>query len=321
LFELKKENKIASLILEYRENSKILSTYVDPILSISEKNNGIIKTTLLQTNTSTGRLSSEKPNLQNIPQDSKWSRKFRKSFVPRDGFKLVSFDYSQLELRLLAHISQDKKLIQAFKEGKDIHTLTAQQVFNLKDVQQITPQMRRLAKTLNFGVVYGMGARAFSEASETNIEDSKRFIEEYFHDFPDVKKWQEKTKQEMRENGYVKNINGRIRFFDINKNINQRINSEYERAAINMPVQSLGADILKTAMNNVYKLITSDKKYKNNINLLLSIHDELMFEVRNDILIETAAEIKKIMENSYNLSVPLKVDIKSGPNWGEMSPI
>jgi DNA polymerase-1 len=316
LLELKNQHPIIEKILVYREDTKILSTYVVPLIEFAkEDSKHRIHTTYLQTGTATGRLSSEKPNLQNIPQESRWSKSLRKAFIPEHGFSLVSFDYSQLELRLLAHISEDKKLSSAFWNKKDIHNLTASQIFNI-DESLITPELRRVAKTLNFGVAYGMGARAFSATSGISLEDARRFINEYFFDFPGVKRWQEKTKEMARNSGIIRNENGRIRIFPRNTK-NQWALSEIERAAINMPVQSLGADIIKRAMIKIEDFIR-EKNIKSSVRIILTIHDELIFEIHDDILKTVVDPIKKIMESSTKLSVPLLVDVKMGKNWGEM---
>ncbi len=313
LNELKNVHPIIKHILEYRESFKIQSTYVKPLLRLERES--IIHTTFLQTGTATGRLSSEKPNLQNIPQESKWALPLRKIFKAKLGFSFLSFDYSQLELRLLAHLSKDEKLRKAFIEKKDIHQLTASQIFNVP-LDKVGPPMRRIAKTLNFGIIYGMGARAFSKTSGLNLADAEKFIKEYFNDFPEVKIWQEKIKNEMKALGYVKNLNGRRRWF-LNIPSQLHIINEMERAAVNMPIQSLGADILKLSMIKTSKALENDgltEKAK----LLLTIHDELLFEVSDDILKKVAVLLKGIIEESFALSIPLEVETKTGKNWGNM---
>jgi DNA polymerase-1 len=294
---------------------KILSTYVDPILQLSKTGDGVIRTSFIQTGTTTGRFSSEKPNLQNIPQESKWAKSLRDCFVSRKGKSLVSFDYSQLELRILAHVSNDTTLKEAFIQKKDIHTLTAQNVFNVSE-DAVTPHMRRMAKTLNFGVIYGMGARAFSEESGISKDAARIFIQEYFSDFPAVSEWREKTKKFTEEHGYVRNENGRVRYFPYSKK-NPRAAAEFERAAVNMPIQSLEADIIKLAMRDTFESVVR------HVGItacapLLTIHDELIFEISDDILKETAPRIKTVMESVYPLSVPLLVEPKYGKAWGSM---
>ncbi len=316
LSELRDEHPIIGKILEYRDGMKMLSTYVVPLGEFAKTSgDGRVHTTYLQTGTSTGRLSSEKPNLQNIPQESLWSTYIRNAFVAEQGFSLLSFDYSQLELRILAHVSKDEKLVSAFLQGKDIHNATASQIFNIEE-SVVTPKLRRIAKTLNFGVVYGMGPRAFSVSSGVSFEEARRFINEYFFDFSGVRVWQDRVKKEAVDHGVVKNENGRARFFK-NSFQNERFVSEIERAAINMPIQSLGADIMKIALARVQKIIEVGG-WKDIVRPILTIHDELIFEVRNDILKSVAGKIKKEMENAFPLSVPLLVDAKSGECLGKM---
>lgn len=317
LIELKDQHPIIEHILTHREDMKILSTYVSPLLEYARADKDHrIHTTYIQTGTATGRLSSEKPNLQNIPQESKWSKELREAFVPKEGFSFVSFDYSQLELRLLAHISKDEKLLSAFLCGKDIHNITAAQIFNIAE-SAVTPELRRIAKTLNFGVAYGMGSRAFSVTSGISIDDAKRFIGEYFSDFPKVKEWQEKMRIEAQTGGTIRNETGRIRVFPSGIK-NKKIISEMERAAINMPVQSLGADIIKLSMIAAQKFIDT-QKYTDSVRLILTIHDELIFEVRDDILKSIIAPIKYLMEHPLSLLVPLVVETKTGKDWGNMN--
>lgn len=316
LSELRGENEIVDKILTYREGSKILSTYVEPLLAQKE-DDGRIRTNFIQTGTSTGRLASEKPNLQNLPQESKWSKELRKSFCAPTGWKFISCDYSQLELRLLAHISGDEKLKSAFKKNEDVHTLTAAQVFNIP-TSSVTPPLRKLGKTLNFGIIYGMGPRAFSETANIPLDDARGFIGEYFFDFPQVKEWQERARLEVRSKGFVKNLNGRRRWFPYVSPVNQRAVSEIERAAINMPIQSLGADILKLSMIKTFDFLASRGWLGGKAKLILTIHDELIFEVSDDILEESVVALKETMEQSYPLSVPIVVDISIGQNLGEM---
>ncbi len=286
---IKNKHPVIPLILNYREVFKILSTYIEPLLNLGD----VVHTTFLQTGTATGRLSSKNPNLQNIPEAIK------PAFVARKGYVLASFDYSQIELRILAFLAQDKKMIDAFEGDLDIHRLTASQVFNV-NVNLVTPEMRRLAKTLNFGVIYGMGPAAFARASGLSRKEAEGFIEEYFKTFAQVRDWQEKVKSELRQKGYVENLNGRKRWLPI----------EAERAAINMPIQSLAADIIKMAM-------IKTNKYR----LLLSIHDELLFEIEDDKVKDVVEDIKNIMESVYDIGIPLKVNVKVGNNWGKMQTV
>jgi len=318
LLDLKADHPIAGLILEYRETMKIASTYVEPLLALAREGKGTIRTHYSQTGTGTGRFSSERPNLQNVPQESKWSKTLRSAFTARKGRSFVSFDYSQLELRLLAHISGDEKLKQVFREGKDVHALTASQVFNIPE-SSVTPALRRIGKTLNFGVVYGMGPRAFSQTSNISEDEARRFINEYFADFPKVKEWRERVKREAQTNGFVTNQNGRKRWFL--KAENPKMLSEVERAAINMPVQSLEANVLKLAMVKARAAIAANPRFSAGARMLLTIHDELLFEIADAILNEITPVLKDAMERCMPLSVPLTVETKRGGDWGSMEPL
>jgi DNA polymerase-1 len=306
---IKDEHPIVGLILDYRENFKIESTFVKPLIEATVNNR--IHTAFLQTGTSTGRLSSEKPNLHNLPQESKWSKELRSAFVASPGSSFLGLDYSQIELRLLAHVSGDQKLQKAFREGVDAHKLTAAQVFNVPP-DKATPAMRRLGKTLNFGVIYGMGPRAFSGVAGITFEKAKEFIEEYFNDFPGVKNWQDKVKSEAQTFGFVRNENGRRRWFSGRPD-------EIERAAVNMPVQSLGADILKLSMIETFRKLKEKGWLGQRVKPVLTIHDELLFEARDDILKSVSVFLKEIMESVYKISVPLKVEVKTGKNLGELN--
>lgn len=318
LEELAEEHPIVPLILQYREHFKVLSSFVEPLIAAIESD-GRVHTTFLQTGTATGRLSSEKPNLQNIPQESRWAEQVRNAFEANPGWSLVSFDYSQLELRLLAHVSADQDLRSAFREGTDIHNLTASRVFDVP-LDRVSPPMRRVAKTLNFGVIYGMGARAFSRESKLALKEAERFIREYYDHFPAVRTWQERVKEETRAQGYVENENGRRRWFPKAREEGTAA-GEFERAAVNMPLQSLGADILKKAMIQSFGFLEEQKKLDRGAKLLLSIHDELLFVVRDGIVGEIAPALRRLMEGAHELKVPLKVDVKWGKRWGAMMPL
>ncbi len=306
---LKEGNPVIDFVLEYRELFKIKSGFVEPIIDYLGSDNRL-RTTFNQTGTATGRLSSEKPNIQNIPIGTAWASKLRGAFKSKPGFSLAAFDYSQIELRILASVSQDEKLKKAFFENQDIHKLTASNVFNT-NLDEVTPVMRQVGKTLNFGIIYGIGAEAFARTAGLSKEKARNFIDEYFSDFPKVKIWQEEVKAQARTFGYVKNLNGRRRWFLEMTSPDSRFSSEKERAAMNMPIQSLAADIIKMAMIKTSQL-------GDGVDLLLSIHDELLFEIKDDILNKTADLIKKTMEEVFKLDVPLKVDVKIGKNWGEL---
>lgn len=316
LRDLKDSHPVVEIIILYREIYKLLSTYIKPALELCDSDNRI-RTNFIQTGTATGRLSSQNPNLQNVPIGNKLAEKFRRAFVPAPGFKFVSFDYSQLELRLLASLSEDEKMISAFKRGDDIHSITASTVLGIP-LSEVTSEKRRLAKTLNFGIVYGMGPRAFSKSAGIKMDEAKKFISDYFKEFKAVRVWQELIKNEARKSGIVRNLNGRLRRVPAMRFGGSRESSAAERVVLNMPIQSLGADIIKLAMIKVTDEIYNNKSWGKSVSLLLSIHDELLFEVRNDMIKEVEPLIQKIMESVYIQSVPLKVNVKKGENWADL---
>ncbi|NLA08124.1 MAG: DNA polymerase I, partial [Parcubacteria group bacterium] len=281
LIKIKNTHPIIPLILQYRELMKLKTTYLEPLPRLMDKNSRI-HTTYNQTGTSTGRLSSENPNLQNIPAKGDWAKKIRGGFVAENGYQFISFDYSQIELRIAAFLSQDQKMIKAFLNNEDIHSLTAAEINNT-NIDKITPEMRRQAKTLNFGVLYGMGAKSFSETAQISKDEAKKFIDEYYHDFYSIKDWQEKTISEAKQTGYVKTLTGRLRWVWDLMSGNQKYRSLAEREAINFPIQGLAADIIKIAMIKIDNFLQKEKK-ENDIRLILQIHDELIFEVKNDLI-------------------------------------
>ena len=316
LEKLSEEHPIIDLILRYRELQKLKTTYVDPFPELVDKKTGRLYTTLNQTGTTTGRLSSQEPNLQNIPIRTELGQEFRKAFISSPGYKLLSLDYTQLELRIAAHISGDQKMTEAFKRGEDIHTRTAAEVFGIS-ADKVTKDMRREAKTLNFGLLYGMGQLGFQRASKVSRAQAKDFIEKYMREFSGIALYMQKTREEVRKNGYVSTIFGRRRYLpEINSGIHELVR-QAERMAINMPVQGTEADLLKLAMIKIHDLIHSQYK-EGDVKMLLQIHDELLFEVRDDLVKKVGPRIKDIMENIHKLDVPLTVDAKYGDNWQEM---
>lgn len=312
---IKDQHPVVELILKYRNIFKILTTYLKPILQLKKESR--LKTNFLQTNTATGRLTSSKPNLQNIPQNIEIAEKFKKIFIAEKGYHLVSFDYSQLELRILAYETEDEKLIEAFLNDLDIHQLTASKIFKV-DLNKVTPEMRRIGKTLNFGVIYGMGSNAFSTQSKISKQEAEQFIKNYFENFKKIKIWQEKKIKEAQETLLVRNRNKRLRWVKDILSEDQNLKKENERIVINMPLQSLGADIIKLAMLKVYNYLKENNLF-NDVRMLLSIHDELLFEVKDDKIEIIISEIKRIMENVFDLSpIPLKVEVKIGKTWAEI---
>jgi DNA polymerase-1 len=302
-------------ILSYRELFKLKTTYIDAYQKLVDHNR--IHPTFLQLGASTGRLSCQNPNLQNIPHESEWAQDIRKIFAAPKEHTLVSFDYSQIELRVLAWLSDDAGMKEAFNNNRDIHALTAQKVFHTKD---ISPAQRRLAKTLNFGVVYGMGPRAFAQQSGLSQKEAKEFISTYFEQFSSVKEWQEQLLTQARRDGRVSNVHGRFRKLPELHSSKSWIAAEAERMAVNMPTQGTAADIMKLAMIKVHHHI--QQHYKNVVYITSTIHDELICEIHESCdKKEVIENIRKIMEGVITMSVPLKVDVAEGPSWGELKKV
>ena len=319
LEKLSGEHPIIDLILKYRELQKLKTTYIEPFPQLVDARTGRLYTTFNQTGTVTGRLSSQDPNLQNIPIKTELGQEFRKAFVSAPGYKLVSFDYSQLELRIAAHISGDAKMIAVFKRGDDIHTRTAAEIFEVAP-ENVTPGMRREAKTLNFGLLYGMGLLGFQRAAGVSRDRAREFIDRYMREFSGVAKYMEDIKQKAKKDGYVSTIFGRRRYLpEINSGIPQLI-SQAERMAINHPIQGTEGDFLRIAMSRIYDLVHKDYNDQD-VKMLVQVHDELLFEIKNDLVEAVSPKIKSIMENVYKLDVPLTVDIKYGDNWRDMESI
>ncbi len=315
LIKIKDLHPSISKILQFRELSKLQNTYIDALPKLADES-GRVHTTFVQTGTSTGRVSSAEPNLQNIPIRSEYGREVRKAFIARQGSELVAFDYSQLELRIAAILSKDRKMISAFRAGKDIHTITAREIFNVSE-SEVTSEMRREAKVINFGILYGMGINALAAAMEVSREKAERFWEEYFRDFEGVTKLIEKIKKEVRRDGFVETMFGRRRYIpEINSGA-EYIRKEAERMAINAPIQGTEADIVKIGMIRADKFI-KENKLQDKASLILQIHDELLFEVRKEAMNDFIPQIVKILETIYESEVPLVVDVKHGVSWGEM---
>lgn len=315
LEKLKGEHPMVEKILEYRELIKLKNTYIDVLPELVDKKSGRLHTTLNQAVTVTGRLSSSEPNLQNIPIMSEMGREIRKAFVAEKGFVLVSFDYSQIELRVAAHLANDRKMIEAFRQGLDIHKLTAAEIYNVP-LDKVTPDFRRAAKTLNFGVLYGMGPQAFAESTGFSREQAKNFISEYFRDFSGIREYVVRTKRFAEENGYVETLFGRRRYIPEIHSPNWQLKREAERMAVNAPIQGSAADLVKMAMIGVDKWIKKEKLGQE-ARMLLQVHDELLFEIKKDVIKQVTPQIRALMEGVAKLKVPLVVDVKVGENWGE----
>jgi DNA polymerase-1 len=314
LEELRPVHPIAGYILEYRQLTKIKSTYIDTLPALVNPKTGRIHTSFNQTRTATGRLSSSDPNMQNIPVRGELGGQVRQAFVAPEGTCLFGADYSQIDLRVLAHLSQDAGLLSAFRHDADIHATTAAQLFGVA-AAQVDKDMRRLAKTVNFGVIYGMSDYGLEQATELSREEAGRFIAAYFGKYPGVRKYLDATKEQAREKGYVQTLLGRRRFIpDINSK-NRQVREAAERMAINMPVQGTSADIIKVSMINLYREMAR-RQLKSK--MLLQVHDELVFEVPEAELEEMRQLVPDVMDKAVKLDVPLKVDTKVGRNWGEM---
>ena len=306
------EHEVVPKILEYRTLAKLYTNYAVG-LKDEVRSDGRIHTTFTQTLTRTGRLSSISPNLQNIPARSEYSELIRKAFIPEKESVLLSSDYSQVELRIFAHMSGEKNLIQAFIDNKDIHAKTASDIFHVSE-EDVTKDMRRNAKAVNFGILYGISSFGLSEDLGINVKDAKKFIDEYLETYPGISKYMEKEKADAYKNGYVRTLMNRKRVIEELKNRNYMIRSSGERMALNTPIQGTAADILKKAMVEIY-----DEFEKRGLKskMLIQVHDELVFNVLNDELAEVKKIVRDIMENTFQLSVPLKVDIEVGNNWYE----
>ena len=316
LEELAEEYEIAKLILEYRKYAKLKSTYTEALPALIDSKDGRIHTTYNQTVTSTGRLSSSNPNLQNIPIRTDEGNRIRNAFVPRDREKclILSADYSQIELRLLAHISQDKHLVDAFNSGEDVHTLTASKVFDVP-VEDVTKEMRYRAKAVNFGIIYGQSKYGLAKALGISNSEAELFIEKYFATYPRVKAYMEGTVMEAEERGYVETIFGRKRYLATELSSSNAMIREFaKRAAINQPMQGTAADLMKIAM------IDFSKKLKENnlkSKMIMQVHDELVVEVYKSELETVKGLVKDAMELNQPLSVPLVVNIYTGESWKE----
>jgi len=305
------KHDIIPKLLEYREVYKLYSTYIEPLLKLSkEDKNGRIHTSFVQTGTATGRLSSKNPNLQNIPARSKLGLKIREAFVAPEGKKLIGIDYSQIELRLLAHFSQDKVLVDAFKQDKDIHLQTAIALFG----EEEAAAKRSIAKTVNFGLLYGMGQKKLSETLGITTKEAKDIIEKYFESFPTVKRYFRSIVERSKEYGYVETLLKRRRYFDY-ENATPMFKAAYDRESVNSVFQGSASDLIKLSMNKIHKVI---QKENLNAKMLLQIHDELIFEVNADEAEALGKYFQEIMEEIMQLNIPLKASMNIGDNWGEL---
>jgi DNA polymerase I len=314
LSSLANEYKIPSMVLDYRSLSKLRSTYVDALPKLVNEESGRIHTDFNQTVAATGRLSSSNPNLQNIPIRTKRGREIRKAFVPEAGFRMLAADYSQVELRVIASISGDENMIQAFRDGEDIHARTAKEIFGLDSLDDVTGNHRRKAKEVNFGIPYGVSAYGLASRLGISNEEGKQMIDQYFARFPGVKTYIDETVQFAKENGYVTTLMGRRRYIpDINSR-NWNVRGFAERTAINTPIQGTAADIIKLAMLRIHDFLKEEEVQSR---MLLQVHDELIFEIAEAEAETIPERIKHMMEQAYELDVPLAVDMGLAGNWLE----
>ena len=311
LAEIAHVHPIAQEILDFRASSKLKTTYVDNLLLLADEQNKV-HAYLDQTGTVTGRLSCSSPNLQNIPVRTAKGRQLRTAFCAGEGNMLLSVDYSQIDLRVLAHESQDPVLTQAFIDGGDIHTQTAAQVFGVMPLM-VTDQMRSSAKAINFGIIYGQGPMGLSQALSISMREAKEYIDNYFKTYQGVRRWIDENVAAARANGYVKTMLGHIRYLpEFNMGVGA-MSSFAQRAAINTIVQGGSADIIKKAMLDIFREVRNTP-----VKMVMQVHDELIFEVPADTLKETALFVKNKMQNAVKLRVPLLASAKAGKNWYEL---
>ncbi len=306
--------EVLNRILEHREVSKLKSTYVDALPEMVNPITKKIHTTYRQTGTTTGRLSSNDPNLQNIPVRTELGKKVREAFISGKNTRLLAADYSQIELRVLAHFSQDPGLIEAFNKGEDIHSATSALVYDIP-LSEVTPAMRRIAKILNFGVIYGLSPHGITRQTNLTLKEGKQFIDIYFDKYKGIQEYLDSVKDQCRQLGYVETLLGRRRYLPDISARNFRLRSQAERAAINMPIQGTAADIIKVAMINIQNAIENNKMESA---MILQVHDELIFDVPDEEMSEMESIVGELMPSSIQLSVPLTVETKIGNNWGNM---
>jgi len=317
LESLRGAHPVIELILEQRELAKLKSTYVDSLPALVNPDTGRLHTSYNQTGTVTGRISSSQPNLQNIPIRSPLGRQVRRAFVARPGWLLLGADYSQVELRVLAHISGDQGLLAAFRRGEDIHATTAAAIFDVP-LEEVTPQQRRFAKQINFGLIYGMSTYRLARDAGLTQAEAENFVAQYFGRFPRVREYLESTVAQAKNRGYVETLLGRRRYFPVLQSTTpaqEQARRRAEREAVNAPIQGSAADIIKLAMLQLRRAL--DERGLS-AQMIIQVHDELVLEVPQGELDEVASLVRRVMESAYPLRAPLRVDLSVGPNWGEM---
>jgi DNA polymerase-1 len=312
LEELAHEHELPRTVLEYRSLTKLKSTYVDALPQLIEPSTGRVHTSYNQTVTATGRLSSSDPNLQNIPIRTEDGRRIREAFVPEAGWWMISADYSQIELRILAHLSQDTTLIKAFQQGEDIHARTASEIFGVSS-DKITPQMRREAKVINFGIIYGMSPYGLARELGVEPKIAAEYIDEYFKKYQGVKSYLDEILKEAKKKGNVTTICNRRRYLPEINSSNRAARQFAERTAINTPIQGSAADLIKIAMIRIYRRLT-EKGLKTK--MIMQVHDELVLEAPDNEADQAERVVKEEMEGVMDMVVPLRVSVARGKNWG-----
>ncbi|MGA7193477.1 MAG: DNA polymerase I [Anaerolineales bacterium] len=309
------KHPVVDMVIEHRELSKLKSTYVDALPAAVDSTTGRVHTSYSQTGAVTGRLSSSNPNLQNIPIRTEEGRRVRNGFIAAKGNVLLSVDYSQIELRIVAHMAQDQAMLDAFRAGQDIHATTAAAIYNIP-LEQVTKEMRRHAKAINFGLIYGMSAFGLTRSTELTLAEADEFVKAYFTQFPGVKKYLDGIRKQAAQDGYVETLLGRRRYFPaLQGKQNVQMKNREEREAINAPIQGTAADIMKIAMLHIPSAL---KKAGLRAQMLLQVHDELVLEVPKEELEKTYRLVQELMGSAYKLDIPLSTEARSGPSWGEM---
>jgi DNA polymerase I len=311
------QHPVVDMILEYRELAKLKSTYVDALPLQAHPEDGRVHTSYSQVGAITGRLSSSDPNLQNIPTRTELGRRVRHGFIAGGGNVLVSLDYSQIELRIVAHMANDEAMLNAFHLGQDIHAATAAAIYNVP-LEAVTRDQRRHSKAINFGLIYGMSAFGLTRTTDLTLAESQNFVEAYFKQFPGVKKYLDGIRREATRTGFVETMLGRRRYFpNLKSGANQALRSREEREAINAPIQGTAADIMKLAMIAIPPAFQQAGLHGR---MLLQVHDELVLECPQTELFETIHAARQVMENAFPLSIPLTTDARWGTNWEELRP-
>ncbi|MBI3739568.1 MAG: DNA polymerase I, partial [Chloroflexi bacterium] len=318
LDSLSGKHPVVDWVIEHRELSKLKSTYVEALPAAIDSKTGRVHTSYSQTGAVTGRLSSSNPNLQNIPIRTEEGRRVRNGFIAAKGNVLLSVDYSQIELRIVAHMAKDEGMLAAFRAGQDIHATTAAAIYNIP-LEQVTKEMRRHAKAINFGLIYGMSAFGLTRSTELTLAEAEDFVKAYFTQFPGIKKYLDGIRKQAAQDGYVETLLGRRRYFPaLQSKQNVAIKNREEREAINAPIQGTAADIMKIAMLRIPPAL---KKAKLGAQMLLQVHDELVLEVPKEEVEQTVKVVREVMGSAYPLDIPLETEARSGLNWGEMKVI